>query len=271
MVDEAKQEQDLEPTPYKHSNRKELDETETVETQDTDEATPTQTTSFLDSEKQTKQQEHDFKKRYDDLKSHYDRKVNEWKEKEKSLSEQAQPTYKAPKSPEELAMFKEKYPDIYGVVESISHLQADKRVEDIETRLTELRSEESKLVQQTALKELNVLHPDFNELKDNTDFNNWLNEQPISISDGIYKNNTDAKWAAGVVDLYKADHNLQTKQTAKPNAAEAVTRTKRGSITTEGGKKIWSVSEIAKLRPQQFAKYEKEIDAARKEGRIEQT
>ena len=106
MVDEAKQEQDLEPTPYKHSNIKELDETETVETQDTDEATPTQTTSFLDSEKQTKQQEHDFKKRYDDLKSHYDRKVNEWKEKEKSLSEQAQPTYKAPKSPEELAMFK---------------------------------------------------------------------------------------------------------------------------------------------------------------------
>ena len=69
--------------------------------------------------------------------------------------------------------------------------------------------------------------------------------------------------------MYKADHNLQTKQTARPNAAEAVTRTKRGSITTEGGKKIWSVSEIAKLRPQQFAKYEKEIDIARKEGRIQ--
>ncbi len=56
----------------------------------------------------------------------------------------------------------------------------------------------------------------------------------------------------------------------KPNAAEAVTKTQRGSITTEGGKKIWSVSEIAKLKPQQFMKYEKEIDLARKEGRIEQ-
>ncbi len=70
--------------------------------------------------------------------------------------------------------------------------------------------------------------------------------------------------------MYKADHNLQTKQTTKPNAAAAVTKTNKGSITTEGGKKIWSVSEIAKLRPQQFAKYEKEIDAARREGRIEQ-
>ena len=271
MVDEAKQTQEFEPTPYKHSNRQELDETneiKKVETKDTEEATPKQTTNFLDSEKQTKQQEHDFKKRYDDLKSHYDRKVNEWKEKEKTLT--AKPKYTAPKSAEELVEFKEQYPDIYDVVESISHLQADRRVEDIETRLTELRSEESKLVQQTALKELNVLHPDFNELKDDTDFNSWLNEQPLSISDGIYKNNTDAKWAARVVDLYKADHNLQTKQTTRPNAAEAVTRTKRGSIATEGGKKIWSISEIAKLKPQQYVKYEKEIDLARKEGRIQE-
>jgi len=270
MVDEAKQEQNLEPTPYKHSNRRELDEIETVETQDTEEATPKKTTSFLETEKPTKQQEHDFQKRYNDLKAHYDRKVNEWKEKEKSLSEQSKPTYQAPKSPEELAMFKEKYPDVYNVVESVAHLQADKRVEDIESRLEELRSEESKLVQQTALKELNVLHSDFSELKDSTDFNNWLNEQPISISDGIYKNNTDAKWAARVIDLYKADHNLQTKKTTRPNAAEAVTRTKRGSITTEGGKKIWSISEIAKLKPQQYVKHEKEIDLARKEGRIQE-
>jgi hypothetical protein len=31
---------------------------------------------------------------------------------------------------------------------------------------------------------------------------------------------------------------------------------------------VWKISEIAKLRPQQFAKYEKDIDLARKEGRI---
>ena len=102
MVDEAKQKQEFEPTPYKHSNRQELDETnetETVETKDTEEATPKQTTSFLDSNKQTKQQEHDFKKRYDDLKSHYDKKVNEWKKKEKTLT--TKPTYAAPNSTED--------------------------------------------------------------------------------------------------------------------------------------------------------------------------
>jgi hypothetical protein len=268
MVDEAKQEQEFEPTPYKHSNRKELDETETVENEDTEKATPQKTTSFLSSEKQTTQQEHDFKKRYDDLKTHYDRKVNEWKEKEKTLT--AKPNYEAPKSAEELAMFKEKYPDIYDVVESISHLQADRRVGDIESRLGELREQEVELTKQNAFKELSTLHPDFPELKESEDFTKWLNEQPESISDGIYKNNTNAKWAARIIDLYKADHNLQTKQKTSPNAAEAVTKTKRGSIATDDGKKIWSVSEIAKLKPQQFAQYEKEIDQARREGRIEQ-
>ena len=271
MVDEAKQEENLEPTPYHNSYRKDLDkpvETETVETKDTEEATPKQTTSFLESEKQPKQQEHDFKKRYDDLKSHYDRKVNEWKEKEKTLT--TKPKYKAPKSAEELVEFKEQYPDIYDVVESISHLQADRRVEDIESRLGELREQEVELTKQNSLKELTTLHPDFSELKESANFTQWLNEQPENISDGIYKNNTNAKWAARIIDLYKAEHNLQNKQTTKPNAAEAVTKTQRGSITTEGGKKVWSVSEIAKLKPQQFAKYEQEIDTARREGRIEQ-
>ena len=269
MVDEAKQEQEFEPTPYKHSNRKELDETETVENEDTEKATPQETTSFLSSEKQTIQQEHNFKKRYDDLKTHYDRKVNEWKEKEKTLT--TKPKYAAPKSAEELEQFKEQYPDIYDVVESISHLQADRRVGDIESRLGELREQEVELTKQNAFKELSTLHSDFPELKESENFTKWLNEQPESISDGIYKNNTNAKWAARIIDLYKADHNLQTKQKTSPNAAEAVTRTKRGSIATDDGKKIWSVSEIAKLKPQQFSQYEKEIDQARREGRIEQT
>ena len=273
MVDEAKQEDILdEPTPYQNAYKKDLhkeetDESKIVEESKTEEKS--ETTSFLDSEKKTKQQEHDFKKRYDDLKAHYDRKLNEWKEKEKTLT--IKPTYTAPKSAEELENFKEQYPDIYDVVESISHLQADRRVEDIENRLGELREQEAELTKQNAFKELSTLHSDFSELKDSSEFTSWLNEQPKSISDGIYENNTNAKWAARVIDLYKADNNLQTKQTTKPSAAQAVTKTNRGSITTESGKKIWSVSEIAKLKPQQFAQYEKEIDQARREGRIEQT
>ena len=34
------------------------------------------------------------------------------------------------------------------------------------------------------------------------------------------------------------------------------------------GKKVWSLTEIAKLKPSQYAKFEKDIDLARAEGRI---
>ena len=53
----------------------------------------------------------------------------------------------------------------------------------------------------------------------------------------------------------------------KTEASKSVTSTSKKDIEA-GEKKIWSVSEIAKLKPQQFAKMEKEIDLARQEGRI---
>ena len=35
-------------------------------------------------------------------------------------------------------------------------------------------------------------------------------------------------------------------------------------------KKVWTASEISKLKPHEFEKFEKDIDLARLEGRIEQ-
>ena len=60
----------------------------------------------------------------------------------------------------------------------------------------------------------------------------------------------------------------ESDKKSKLEAAKAVTSTKRGQEPDTSPKKIWTVSEIAKLRPQQFTKLEKEIDLARKEGRI---
>ena len=48
------------------------------------------------------------------------------------------------------------------------------------------------------------------DLKESDVFLSWLDEQPASISDGIYKNNTDVKWAARVIDLFKADNDIKT-------------------------------------------------------------
>ena len=137
---------------------------------------------------------------------------------------------------------------------------------------------------QTAAKQLMNVHPDFEVLKESDVFLSWLDEQPPSISDGIYKNNTDVKWAARVIDLFKADNNIKTpktrnksKATKRPqsnasrnDAAQAVTRTnaKMSLEQFQDDKKIWSISEISRLKPWEYEKVEKEIDRAVREGRV---
>ena len=115
-----------------------------------------------------------------------------------------------------------------------------------------------------------VLHPDFIELKESSEFLNWLDSQPETISNGIYKNRTDARWAARILDLYKMDSNVQPRsKSKKADAAEAVSFThKTVPATSSGDKKIWTNAEISKLKPHEFEKLENEIAKASREGRI---
>ena len=67
-----------------------------------------------------------YKKRYDDLKKHYDNRLSEFKQKEQELLAEAAekaPQYKAPKTLEELQEFKRRNPDLYETVETVAHLQ----------------------------------------------------------------------------------------------------------------------------------------------------
>jgi hypothetical protein len=48
-----------------------------------------------------------------------------------------------------------------------------------------------------------------------------------------------------------------------------VTKTERASASSgEGEKKIWTSTEIARLKPHEFESLEKELDKANREGRI---
>jgi len=221
--------------------------------------------------------EHNYKKRYDDLKSHYDNKLSEWRREKEELLTKFQSGKKSnvpmPKTPEELQKFKAEYPDVFAVVETVASMQADSRVQDVEEHINILREREFELERQNAQRELLSHHPDFLDIKNNEDFVEWLKDQPDNISQGVTKNATDVKWAARTIDLYKADKGIgksKTKSRKPSDAARAVkTTTASQDITdTNEGKKIWTSEEIVRLKPHQFEKYEKEIDQARKEGRI---
>ena len=116
-------------------------------------------------------------------------------------------------------------------------------------------------------------HEDFDDLRNDEKFLAWLDEQPQSMSDGIYKNNTDAKWAARVIDLYKADTGLSKKKRGRPPASAADSVTKRQSkevnVNGDGGQRMWKASEIGRMKPHEFEANEAELDKARAEGRID--
>ena len=175
---------------------------------------------------------------------------------------------KLPKTPEELDDFRKKYPDVYDVVQSISTMNAESKVKEIEGRLEELTEKEQDAIVRTAEQELLAIHPDFTELRATEDFQQWLEEQPPSISDGLYKNNTDSRWASRVIDLYKADRGTRTRKTSSKASAQSVTRTSRTDAPRKKEDRIWTRDEIAKLKPHEFAKLEEEIDKASREGRI---
>ena len=274
---EQNEEEELEPTPYQNEYRRTLldsdeEETEELNLSDLPEEANTQQDEGLISKKQ----EHDWQKRYSDLKSYHDRQRNEWQQEKELLDaktklvEQSTSLASMPKTTEELEEFKQEFPDVYGVVETVSRLQAESRTAEIEKRIAALNKKEEEAKYKSAEQELLVLHPDFIELKQSSEFLNWLDSQPSTISDGIYKNRTDARWAARILDLYKMDSNIQPKSKSKKvDAAQAVSTTRK-TVPSTGNedKKIWTSSEISKLKPHQFEKLEKEIDKASREGRI---
>jgi len=232
-------------------------------------------TSFVQG---SEERDHDYKKRYDDLKRHYDEKVQAFKQREREMEQAMQSAAASqnitlPKSPEELERFKQEYPDVFDVVETIATLKAQERASGLEQEIEVIREREKELKVQSAYRELMSNHPDFNEIKADEKFLAWLDDQPETISDGIYKNNTDARWASRVLDLYKADMGISKKKQSKSNesAAAAIRSPKAKDIVSEaqGDTKIWKVSQIARMKPHEFEKLESELDAARSEGRID--
>jgi uncharacterized protein YutD len=219
----------------------------------------------------------DYKKRYDDLKRYYDRKLGEWTSKENDLKTQLRdnrPKYQPPKSKEELETFKAEYPDIYGVVETVSHLQSENQMQTLQEEVESLKKRNEALAQREAQLELGRLHPDFNDIKESDDFHNWADSQPMEIKSWIYENNSDGKLAARAIDLYKKDRGLglnkktETKTTTQNQGADLLVKTNEQVQIPQSNEVVFNRSDIAKMSDDEFMQYEKDIVKAQREGRI---
>tara|TARA_R110000822_G_scaffold181433_1_gene321173 strand:- start:149 stop:979 length:831 start_codon:yes stop_codon:yes gene_type:complete len=226
------------------------------------------------SKKETKNKP-DYKKRYDDLKTHYDSKLNEFKSREEELLAEAaenRPQYVAPKSPEELEKFREQYPDVYEVVETVAHMQSSEKTKTLEERLSRLQERETELVAKEAHSKLIQNHPDFEDIRNSDDFHSWAKSQPESIQDWIYKNANDGDLASRALDLYKRDMGIantaRKPKTQRSNKSAADMVSTKTTTVEPQQEKIWTEREIAAMSIQDFDKYEDEIGRAIHEGRV---
>ena len=265
-----------------HREQKEKEAEAATEQKDTDASE--ETADKLDqqatpiAERPAKAEDRVFKKRYDDLKKHYDSTINKHKEELSSLRTQLESSntqFVPPKSKEELEAWRKEYPDVYDMVETIAIDKATTRTADLENKYKDLQLQQEQIAKEKAEVELLKLHPDFNDIRSKDDFHEWAEQQDPTIQGWLYENTSNSKLAARAIDLYKMDRGQSTltkkeEKDVKKEAAKAISKTKKATDSDVPKKKVWTTSEISKLKPHQFEKFEKEIDLARLEGRIEQ-
>jgi len=216
-----------------------------------------------------------YKKRYDDLKKHYDNKISEFKQREQELeamARSAQPSYRPPKSIEDLERFKSEYPDLYDTVETVAHMRSEEQMNALRQKLSALEHRELEMSKRDAETKLRERHPDFEDIRGDDNFHEWAKTQPEEIQRWIYKNPDNVGLASRAIDLYKMENgiaiNTPTRKSkpSKPDAASMVS-TKTTSVEPRQAK-IWTQREIAALSLDEYDKYEQEIDLAIREGRV---
>ena len=215
-----------------------------------------------------------YKKRYDDLKRHYDQKLSEFKQKEQELTamaKNAQPQYEAPKTPEELEKFKTEYPDLYDTVESVAYLRSSEQVNQLQEQLQMIQQREATALKREAEADLISRHPDFEDIRGSDNFHKWADDQPEQIQDWIYKNPDNAMLASKAIDLFKLETGLSTQTKSQPRkpqgSAADIVSTKTTTVDAQQPK-IWTEREIAAMSLDTFDKYEAEINLAVTEGRV---
>ena len=179
----------------------------------------------------TKYQKEDFKKRYDDARTAFN-KYKQQRDQEvadlKKALRDAGPKFVPPKTPEELATFRAENPDLYAVIESVAGLHTQTELSNVKEELEEVQKSERKAARAAAKASLREAHPDLDNILRSEDYRMWVDSQPKEIQNWV--NGTHPTLASRGLDLYKKDRNIahaankekETSTTQKADAAELV-------------------------------------------------
>ena len=222
-----------------------------------------------DEDKDLTREEKTYKKRYDDLRRHQNKLVEQVKTLEAQVSDPS--SFAAPTTEAELEAWKEKYPDVANIVSTLAKKEAQAMYNAADERLSRLDEIAEQADRAKAEAEIRAIHSDFDELKESDAFHDWVDVQPKWVKDALYVNSDDPASVARVIDLYKADNNIVNKgkkASAKKAAAAIVTKKGRTAVDADESNGRITESDVNKMSTTEYEKRSDEIMEAIRGGRF---
>ena len=223
----------------------------------------------VDDDDKLTREEKTYKKRYDDLRRHQNKLVEQVKTLEAKIADPS--NFTAPTTEAELEAWKDKYPDVANIVTTLAKKEAKAMYDAADERLTRLDEIAEQANRAKAEAEIRAIHSDFDELKESDAFHDWVDVQPKWVKDALYVNEDDPASVARVIDLYKADNNIvnKTKKASAKKAATAiVTKKGRTSVDADDVSGKITESDVNRMSAKEYEDRSDEIMEAIRTGRF---
>ena len=216
--------------------------------------------------------EESFKKRYGDLRRHMQQQMaqrdQEISQMQAQLSDATRGQIKFPKSEEEVEAWSTKYPDVAKIIDTIAQKRIKEVYDEAKVEIRDIKKQQDSIKAEKAMMELHKLHPDFDKIRAQKGFHDWVAEQPKYIQDSLYRNNQDAKAAARAIDLYKSDKGIRRVRTKNSSAAaQAIGRS--GVAAPTSGKSMFTESQVQNMSSAEYEKNEAKIMESISKGLFE--
>lgn len=225
------------------------------------------------------QEEATFKKRYGDLRRYAARKQKELEEELNSLKGQVnrpatQELPDVPEDDEEYTKWVEQYPDAARFVSKVATRESAKAVKALEAEINALKEKEKRIARAQAELELSKVHPDWEDIRVDDKFHDWVATKSKAIQELLYSSETDFSGIADCLSLYKMEtarttQNQDTKRKPRADVDAADLSVRRTPHTDPNTSvKVYKESDIRKMSAKEYAAKEADIDKAMNEGRF---
>lgn len=220
--------------------------------------------------------EHNWEKRYKDLQSYSSKRINALEAEVRDLKQQNVPRLEVPKTQEELDAFKGQNPEMYAVIQSMAQNLFQSHISKYDQQLAEMQGTLQQSTQERAILKLKQAHPDYETVMNSDEFHEWASKQSTQVQDWVYKNPDNADLAIQALSLFKyhSGWGKDKKGTqANQQGGDYAVNTRQAQVDPAAiGRNHpayqWKESEIARMRPEEFSKWDEHITLAQREGRI---